>query len=156
LLDSWRTVPGTDDNGSSINKELLFSWVTQARELMEKSGHKTIGEQQIGQLLSGSPRGADGAWPHETVRDLLEAVESTEIERGVMLGHYNSRGTTSRSPYEGGHQERILAKEYFDYASVIEVTWPRTGEILRKIAEDYVRQAKQEDDEANLSQDLST
>lgn len=155
VLESWREVPGLDKDGK-VEKDILFSWVAQARKATEESGHKVIGEQQIGQLLSGSPKGTDRMWPHEAVRDLLEHEKSTEIEKGFIIGHYNSRGTTTRSPYEGGRQERRLEKEYLSYAAAIEPKWPRTGNVLNLIAEDYARQAKREDDDASIQEDLES
>lgn len=152
-LNSWRDIPGSDNSGN-INKETLFEWVKQARKLTEENGRKTIGEQQIGQMLSGSPKGQDGAWPHEAVRALLEREKSDEIERGFIIGQFNGRGTTTRSPYEGGRQERISEKEFRAYADAIEPRYPRTGAVLNLIADDYARQAKREDDEASLLEDL--
>lgn len=153
LLDSWRIIPGTDIDGN-INPEYLFDWVTKVQTALQQSNRQKIGDEQIGQLLSGSPKGSDGAWPHEAVRALIEKAVSPDIERGFTIGHYNSRGTTIRGPYEGGVQERDLAQEYYGYATSIEFQSHRTAELLRRIAQDYERQAKREDDEASLNQDL--
>jgi hypothetical protein len=153
LLDSWRIIPGTNKDGS-IDQQYLFAWVTQARELLQANDRQKIGDEQLGQLLSESSLGADEAWPHEAVRALLERLASPDIERGFMVGQYNSRGTTVRGPYDGGEQERMLAKKYFSYAETVEFDSPRTAEILRKIAQGYERDAQREDNEASLNQDL--
>ncbi|WP_033426366.1 hypothetical protein [Hymenobacter aerophilus] len=153
LLNAWRGIPGTDKTGR-VDQQHLTDWVALARKLLLANGREKIGDEQIGQILSGSPIGADGAWPHEAVRALLEKVASPDIERGFMIGHYNSRGTTSRSPYEGGEQERELVKQYLSYAEVVKTTSYRTAEILRKMAQKYEREAVQEDNEASLNQDL--
>ena len=153
LLDSWRIIPGTNKDGS-IDQQYLFAWVAQARALLQANGRQKIGDEQIGQLLSESPKGADEAWPHEAIRALLEEEASTNIERGFMVGHYNSRGTTVRGPYDGGEQERVLAKKYFGYAKTVEFDSPRTAEVLRNIAQGYERDAQREDNEASLNQDL--
>jgi hypothetical protein len=153
LLGAWRTVPGSDETGY-INQQHLVAWVARVRELLAANGRQVIGDEQIGQLLSGSPIGTDGAWPHEAVRALLEEVASPDIERGFMIGRFNSRGTTSRGPYDGGEQERVLAREYLGYAEKVKETSYRTAEMLRKMAQRYERDAIQEDNEASLNQDL--
>jgi hypothetical protein len=153
LLDAWRRVPGLDETGH-INQQHLVAWVARVRELLAINDRQVIGDEQIGQLLSGSPVGTDGAWPHEAVRALLEEVSSPDVERGFMIGRFNSRGTTSRGPYDGGEQERELVKKYLEYAEKVKDTSYRTAEILRKMAQRYERDAIQEDNEASLNQDL--
>ncbi|MVN79308.1 hypothetical protein GO988_23495 [Hymenobacter sp. HMF4947] len=153
LLESWRTVPGTDREGN-IDKDHLFAWVDQVREAL-RNGRQSSGDERVGQLLSGSPKGTDGIWPHEAVRAVFEKAASPDMEQGFIVGHYNSRGVTTRNPYEGGKQEYALAKEYYDYATAVEFSYPRTAEVLRWIAKDYEQRARREDIDASLSQDLN-
>jgi hypothetical protein len=51
-------------------------------------------------------------------------------------------------------QERVLAKQYFNYAEALQLTYHRTAEILRKMAKNYENEAEREDNEASLNQDL--
>jgi hypothetical protein len=59
LLRSWRAVPGAADDGI-IEVSLLRDWVRRAREVMSASGRGTIGDEMIGQVLSGSSLDIDG------------------------------------------------------------------------------------------------
>ena len=62
----------------------------------------------------------------------------------------NSRGVTTRNPYDGGKQEAIQAKLYNDQAESIQLISPRTSEILRSVARIYENDAKREDREVEL------
>lgn len=153
LLNSFRAIPGLEENNYA-DQEFLFVWVTAAKQALNEMGRAVIGEQQIGQMLSSSPEGNDKQWPHEAVRYLLEREASIELEKGFEIGVTNSRGSTSRGVYEGGRQERDLVELYAGYAEAVAPTWPRTGAVLRSLADYYRRMAAYEDGEADRNQDL--
>jgi hypothetical protein len=153
LLDTFRVVPGTADDGS-IDGSALRAWANQAREALAASGRAVIGEHKIGEALSGSPAGPDGVWPHPAVRDLIEDMASVELERGFEIAVYNSRGVVSKALREGGVQERQLADRYAGFAGAIADQWPRTAAMLRRIADGYRAEGHREDQEAELGEDL--
>ena len=153
LLSSWRTVPGISEDGA-VDGDRLKEWVRRARELLRARGRAVIGDEMIGQMLSGSPHGPDGGWPHPAVRDVIEEVASPDLERGIEIGVYNSRGTIVKDPYEGGTQERKLAERYEGYAKAAADRWPRTAALLRRIADGYRKDADREDQRAQLRADL--
>jgi len=66
------------------------------------------GDQKIGQVLSAAPAGADGVWPCEPVRDVLEDVASREIGIGIGVAVSNARGT--HSVRDDARDERALAR----------------------------------------------
>lgn len=153
LLRSWRAVPGIADAGS-IDAEALNDWVRRAREAMAASGRGPIGDETVGQVLSNSPPGPDGVWPHPAVCDVIEHVASADLERGFEVGLYNSRGIVTKHPFEGGAQERQLAQRHEGFAVAISDRWPRTAAMLRRIAERYSADARREDQRAELREDL--
>jgi len=153
LLNSWRSIPG-DCSDDTVDAEKLSAWVKQARELLKAKGRRKIGDVIIGQMLSGSPLGSDGVWPHEAVRDLIEEIASDDLERGIEVGLYNSRGVVTKAPYEGGSQERQIASRYERDAQAVANQWPRTAAMLRRIAAKYRAEAKREDRTAELEQEL--
>jgi hypothetical protein len=148
VLQEWRRPPGLNDDGS-IDSTALRSWVRQARLMLSDRDRADIGDQQIGQVLSGAPSGADGLWPPEEIRELIEDLASRQLEVGLAIGKQNSRGVTSRGPYDGGDQERTLASEYRESATLVGDRWPRTGRLLHELASDYERLARREDAEAH-------
>lgn len=109
-----------------------------------------MGDEQIGEVLAASPAGADGIWPAEPVRELLEVIGSPSMQNGLHIGVMNDRGVTTRGVYDGGEQERVLASRYREWASLAKINWPRTARILQNISEDYERQAQQEDRQARF------
>jgi excisionase family DNA binding protein len=152
VLNGWKGYPGRTADGQ-INPDLLEDWVVRARLLLSESGRADVGDEVIGESFAYCPVGADGVWPAEPVRDMIERIGSQELENGFLIGRLNSRGVTSRGVYDGGQQERSLAAKYRDWSSITSSTWPRTARILRSIADDYERDGRRQDAEAELDAD---
>ncbi len=148
LLRGWRLPPGTANDGS-INQTVLRAWIDEARRMFAESDRAEIGDVYIGELLSGSPVGQDGVWPAEPIRDIIEGLASPKLGKGLSIGKRNSRGVTMRGVYDGGKQELSLSDQFRSWAEQVEDRWPRTGRILREIADDYARQAGWHDMEAD-------
>lgn len=153
VLNEWRGIPGGDGDGS-IDPQLLEYWVTEARKKLRGTGRADIGDQLIGRSFVNAPEGRDGVWPEEPIRDLIEVLANPHIETGMILGQLNRRGVTSRGIYEGGVQERDLAKLYLANSRSIEIRWPRTSAVLREIGKRYEHDAVREDTQAELAQDF--
>lgn len=152
LLSSWRTPPGLKDG--VIDKTLLSAWVTEARRRFAEVNRTGTGDQLIGQVLSGSPPGADGAWPAEPVREVVEQLKSADLESGLHMGRFNQRGVISRDPLSGGDMERSIKARYEADAATVAARWPRTAAFLRAFAKTYERDAAREDLDAELRHDL--
>jgi len=152
LLHSWKTVPGSDNNGQ-IDYGKLKAWVDKARELCEESDRKEVGDTHIGQVLAHAKSEQEGVWPPEAVCKIIDEIQSKHLDSGFSSGIYNKRGIVSKSPFEGGHQERVLAEQFRRYAHKWAIRYPRTAAILTKIAEGYENEARREDKEAER-QDL--
>ena len=127
--------------GDLVDAETLSVWVSEARRLCGERGREEAGDEFIGQLLAKSPTGADGIWPCEPVRDLLDEIRSQRIAHGVVLGKHNLRGVTSRGAFEGGGQEQTLADDHRAQAAKIAARWPFTSSLLRSIADSYRRES---------------
>ena len=107
-----------------------------------------IAEQYIGKLLTHAPADPeDNVWPHLAIREGVEKWKSSEIEKGIYIGLVNSRGVTSRGPFEGGKQERELANQIRENARKLD-RWPRTRAVLIAQAESLEREAQRQDTEA--------
>jgi hypothetical protein len=147
LLHSWERLPGTDGNGV-VNAEALREWADAARRLAEASGHLGVCDITLGELFAKSGLGADGAWPCEAVRRVLEAGVSDRMKKGFKTGIFNSVGVVTKAPHEGGRQERERADRYDAWAKTIEITSPLTAALLRRAAERFREDGKREDEEA--------
>lgn len=149
VLNDCRRLPGTDEQGR-VDPAAFRSWTREVRRLCREVDRAKVAEQQIGQILAHSPDGADGAWPCEVVRDLLDEPDAEEIRSGFFLGAINKRGVTSRAYDDGGDQERVLAAAYKRHAEALQGTHPYTADTLIKLARDYESDAMREDISAKL------
>jgi hypothetical protein len=152
LLSSFRRPPGLEKD--VIDAAHLNGWVDEARRRLAESNRAAIGDQLIGQVLSGSPVGADGAWPAEPVRGVIERLKSDDLEAGLHIGRFNQRGVTTRDPFSGGTLERSIKAHYEADAAKVAARWPRTAAFLRAFAHKYERDAAREDVQADLEHDL--
>lgn len=153
LLNSWRTTPGANEDGT-LDRDALRDWVAEARKLVHESGRGAIGDQQIGQAFAESPFGLDNVRPHEHVRELIEELANSEIERGYEVRVFNNRGVTMRNPTDGGELERALVERFRSDAEKIGDSSPRTAAMLRRLAESYDRHGRREDASAELTEDF--
>lgn len=153
LIDSWRTIPGLREDGA-VDAGALHDWVLHARAALRERGLAATGDQEIGKLLRYSPNDPGGEWPPIAVRDLIEELASEDLEQGMEIEVYNSRGWTSRDPTEGGAQEWDLVERFRSYAAKVDDRWPRTAAMLRRIADTYRGDARSEDVDAELTEDF--
>ncbi|OUC14738.1 MAG: hypothetical protein B0A82_10425 [Alkalinema sp. CACIAM 70d] len=153
FLESWKQMAGVQEDGS-VDAEALRAWVMQARELAAECGRTEVADIYIGHSLAFSPIDPDGVWPHQAVRDLIEELASSDIENSWQIQILNNRGVTVRMPTDGGEQERALVERYQNDARQIGDRWPRTAASLRKMAESYQRDAIEQDQRAEITQDF--
>jgi hypothetical protein len=143
LLESFSRVPG--QSGNDIDGPALNRWVQEARTIAKEQDRAEIAEQYIGKLLThASADPEDNVWPHKAIREGLEKWKAAQIEKGIYIGLMNSRGVTTRGPFDGGKQERKLANEIRENARNLD-RWPRTKSVLIAQAESLEREAQRED-----------
>jgi len=143
LLSSFKTVPGAKNN--TIDFNVLRTWVQNVRKAAAEVDLVSITDQYIGHILAHSTSDADdGAWPNRAVRQLLDELESDDVERGLAIERFNMRGAHWKAMYEGGAQERVFSHEFRAWAKVMP-EWPRAAALLERIATDWDRYADQED-----------
>jgi transcriptional regulator with XRE-family HTH domain len=147
LLMQWKSVPGLRED-KTVDEQKLLEWVTEARRLCEESGRLVICDLRIGEVLAYAPKESDGTWPCLPVRDVIDEIDSEALTRGFEIGIFNRRGGFTKSPIEGGKQERELARKYASYAEACDIEWPMTAAALRRVAHQYEEDARREDEEA--------
>ncbi len=146
LLHSWKVPPGV--SGEAVDADSLKAWVEAARRIAKSKDREEIADQEIGALLFHVPKGSDdGIWPNLAIRELLEKLRSAQIERGMQLEAYNSRGVTSRGMLEGGKKERKLEDFWRARAKLLGSRWPRARRVCNAIADGWVRDAEHADNE---------
>jgi hypothetical protein len=147
LLSAWARVPGEDDDGK-IEESALRAWIDQARDLLAAADRREVGDSHIGNILARARPDTQDDWPPETVRNLLEELQSKRIESGIAIQKYNSRGVVSKSIDTGGEAETELAERYESWAEKFQDRWPRSAAVLRDLGGSYRRDAREQDAEA--------
>ena len=147
LLELWNRIPGTGDDGA-IDGEVLEAWIKEARGLAKSAGREDVADSRIGNMLSASPMGADGNWPAEPVREVIDLFRSKSMIEGFEIGRGNRRGVTTRMPRDGGELERQEAAKYRAWAKAISYEYPHTAKALDRLADRYEWEAKRHDEDA--------
>jgi hypothetical protein len=120
----------------------LTDWVRSARAACANADRAVAGDLTIGELLAWAPGAEDGIWPNSALSELIESLDSQEIERGLRMGLMNKRGAVWRAC--GGQQERELAAKHSEWAQAA-ARWPRIAAVLRSVADSYEAEAQHED-----------
>jgi addiction module HigA family antidote len=152
LLSGIETVPGRDQSGA-LTAEDLRAWIKAVRDACEGLGRLQVADVCIGELLAHAPAGADGVWPCEPVRDVLEELHSDAVMRGAHTGLFNARGAVWRGV--GGGQERELAATYRAWAEALQYSHPYvSSNLLMGMVRTYEFDARREDTDANIRRRL--
>lgn len=153
LISALKRIPGSDAPNDDEAAKRLAKWVAEVRKSCAELSRAGIADVVIGELLASAPVGKDGAWPCETVRAVMEDVQSESVMRGAQTGAYNSRGVHMRG--SGGDQERQLAEMYRKWAQKIRATSPYVAsQLLMNLADTYEREASLQDTETKISHRL--
>lgn len=152
LIRALRRVPGSNDNGD-IDAAKLASWICVVRESCEELSRLEIADHVIGQLLASAPSDADGSWPCQSVREVIEEIRSADMMSGTHTGVYNARGAHWRG--NGGDQERALADKYRKWAQQVRASSPFVAsELLMRLTKTYEREAASHDTETKIGRRL--
>jgi transcriptional regulator with XRE-family HTH domain len=147
LLELWDRLPGTRDDGT-IDADVLEAWIKEARSLAKAAGREDVADDRIGKMLSASPAGADGVWPAEAVREVLDLFRSKPMSEGFWVGKRNRLGVTTRTPRAGGQLERNEAGKYRRYAKALAYDHLHTAKVLNTLADSYEDDARRQDEDA--------
>lgn len=149
VLRSWRAFRGLNSDGT-FDAEAFASWNREVRKLAAEVGRLEVANITLGEAYAYSPTDIDGNWPSMPVCDLLDEFDGNDMRRGFRTGVHNSRGTFSKSPYEGGEKESNLAEKYRLISDRLHNSHPRLAATFREIEQSYLEQAKREDERAVL------
>jgi hypothetical protein len=147
LLEAIRRIPGHDDLGE-LQADRLLKWVKVVRETCAELGRLEIADVCLGKLFAEAPEGADGIWPCEPVREVMEEIQTKELASGAHTGLYNARGAHWRG--EGGSEERELAERYLRSARLLQYSHPFVAAVHSDMAKTYEHEASYHDTEADI------
>lgn len=153
LLDGLQRIPGSEDSDIEQQRAKLTAWVDAVRSASRDVSRLDICDLCLGKLFAHAPADADGIWPTEPVRDVMEEIQTESLFSGAHTGLYNSRGVVWRG--EGGGQERELAAKYKVWAEALQFSHPAvSASLLMDMVRTYEREAEQHDTEAGIRRRL--
>jgi hypothetical protein len=142
ILNDWKVLPGSTEDGT-VDEGALAGWIEAARLMLSEVGREEIGDELIGRVLASGGAFAPDGWPSKAVSGVIDRIGSRSIESGFFHGITAGRGITSRDPFAGGAQERSLAERFRVLAQ--ESSSRRVARVLRDVADQYDREARDED-----------
>lgn len=147
VLNNLNATPGMDSTGL-IDEDKFYSWVSVVRKMAQEHDRQEVTDHLIGKMLADWPcKKSLEIWPKAAISTLLEHDDAEEIRAGFSLGVRNSRGVTTRMPYDGGNQERTVAQKFRDYAAYWDITHPTVAAMICDIARYYDFDAKRMDED---------
>ncbi len=136
VLMHIKLTPGVQRDGS-FAEDKFWVFVNHLKKQACEKGYSKGMQHTLGQLVAYAPETANGDWPPQAICKLLDVQEYNALRGTFCAETRNKRGVTSRSPYEGGGQERELADKYDDYAQRCQIEYPLAAETLTNIAKSY-------------------
>lgn len=132
------------DDYSCIN-----DWFNNNIERIKNINRFNTGISVIGEIFGRSPNDqTDRIWPIKEIRNIIENEENDKLEKGILIGKHNSIGLRSITPE--AKDMWTAYNKYKNFAKSLEIKYPRTAEIVEKIANDY--KCKAEGDENSYKQ----
>lgn len=149
FFESLDVLPGQNEQGQ-IDSQYLENWIREVTRLSEPTGHEEIAAHKVGQYIGRS------VYPYlddtnilSQLATVIESVANEELTDGIVNGILNSRGVTSRDPFEGGKQEHDLAAKFGDRAKAVRNQSSRLANCLTILQSHYKSYAVREDEDAN-------
>lgn len=153
LIHNGRGTPGTSPDGE-VDREKFFSWISRARELAREKDREVVTDLTIGGWLSEWPLNKNlECWPNPIIAELLDQDDCEDIRRGFYAGVHNSRGATSRMPYDGGAQERQIAEDFRRFSSHWQNSKPNLAAMIESLAKSYEHEARWHDEDGLWTQE---
>jgi hypothetical protein len=147
LLTDFKTIPGIQEDGS-IDGDYLNEWVDRIRELAKEADRAEMADSVIGKLLAYYTEANQDYWPADEISSIIERINTKSIKSSFSMTVTNKRGSTARSPFEGGNIERANAAHFQMLAEVHRYKHVNLSDIFAKIAAGYLVDAKYEDEQA--------
>ncbi|GIB52586.1 hypothetical protein VCSRO46_3430 [Vibrio cholerae] len=153
VLYDLNATPGINSSGL-IDENKFCRWVSTVRRMAQEHDRQEVTDRLIGKMLADWPcKKSLEMWPEAAISTLLEQDDAEEIRAGFSLGVRNSRGGTTRMPYDGGSQERTVAQKFREYAAYWDVTHPTVAALICEIARYYDFDAKRMDEDGLWNQE---
>jgi len=146
LLHNWKTIPGLDSE-NKIQYDVLNMWIEDIRKRSIECNRQKSADAEIGKILSVIPE-SEAAYPPKQLCEIIDKINSTELNTGFYLGVRDKRSFSSRGVFDGGQREWDLVKYFIELSNKTASLYPVTSSIFRMLSNSYSVEAKWEDDRA--------
>lgn len=131
-----------------IKLEELSEWVEVFKSLLEQQNQSYLFASELGKLFANSPKGKDGFYPHESLREVIERLSGDklkELQRSYEIKVYGKRGVYTPNQ---GKSEMKLSNDFKDNADGIRLLSPNTAEIYDNLSKSYKAESEREKERA--------
>lgn len=150
IFDSFGHIPSLKQDGS-IDSKVLKEWVDAVRNLASENFKTIITDVCLGKLLGKYPINMHESKGFSTeIYDLIEEINTDQIKSGFENQIRNNLSFTSRGALDGGDIERYRAEFFNGLFEETKYTHPNVSQIFKNLKEEYLYQAKREDENALL------
>lgn len=139
LLEIWKTVPGTNDDGI-IDKEKINEWLVKMKKLATEMDRVEVALHYFGEVLIFAPKDTDGFWIDKSVATILNAKDADEIRKGYSIKVFNSVGMVNLD--EEGTVWNELGEKWERRAEETQIMYHRFANKLRDISNNFFAQAE--------------
>lgn len=150
LLDSFDSIPTLKLDGSLIREELNV-WISEVRTLAKDNHREEVTDRCLGKLLAKYPINISDkkGYPIE-IYDIIEEINSYNINSAFEMQISNNLGFTSRGAFEGGNIERYRAEFFNTLFEDTKIIFPNVSLIFKNLRDKYLRDGNWEDENALL------
>lgn len=131
-----------------IKLDELLEWVENFKDLLKQQSQSYLFARELGKLFASSPKGKDGFYPHESVREVIERLSGDnlkELQRNYEIKVYGKRGVCTP---DQGKTEMKLSNDFKDNADGIRLFSPNTAEIYYNLSKLYKAESEREKERA--------
>ena len=150
ILNSFNQIPSLNEDGS-LNAEVLKRWIHELREIASNNFRIKITDNYIGELLAKYPiniKKSKGF--NDVIYDIIEEIATDEVKTAFKTQIFNNLGSTTRGVFSGGNIERQRAQYFKKLFDETKFTHPNVALIFKTFINEYLSDAKLEDDDALL------
>nr|WP_302416684.1 serine protease [uncultured Romboutsia sp.] len=126
------------EKDGNVDLDSLREWIENFRRMLENQNQINLFGSTIGRLFAYSPAGEDGYYPHESVREIIEAFSDEDLIRSYVISEHNKRGVYSP---DAGVTEKEMALNYKANADALRIFYTETAKIYDRLFDDYNRES---------------
>ena len=151
VFNDFNLIPSMKEDGT-LNYDELSNWIKEVRLLAVENDRVAVTDSCIGKLLAKYPINIskNEGYPVE-IYDVLEEINNEDVMESFRVQISNNLGFTSRGAFEGGNIERFRANFFNTLFEEVKFTHPKVSLVFKSLKENYLSQAKWEDENAMLS-----